>query len=113
DGWLYFSTHRGSPRVTNDQYHDKGDWILRAHPETGKAEVVAQGPVPKHCIPCSVLDPKRLVFYGGTAAGTGSEDEGIQFFAYDRRHPKGLYARPRRPARHMIFPQSTRPGSFH
>jgi hypothetical protein len=107
DGWLYFSTHRGSPRVTNDQYHYKGDWILRAHPETGKAEVVAQGPVPKHCIPCSVLDPKRLVFYGGTAAGTGSEDEGIQFFAYDVRNHKVLYAGPDGPSRYMIFAKST------
>src|SRR5262249_21395177 len=29
DGWLYFSTHRGSPRVTNDRYHYQGDWVLR------------------------------------------------------------------------------------
>ena len=34
DGWLYCSTHRGSPRVTNDKYHYKGDWIVRCHPET-------------------------------------------------------------------------------
>ncbi len=69
DGWLYFATHRGSTRVTTDKYHYKGDWIVRHHPQTGKTEVVAQGPVPKHCIPTSVLDPKRLIFYGGTAAG--------------------------------------------
>ncbi|HXG12831.1 MAG TPA: hypothetical protein VNK04_23945 [Gemmataceae bacterium] len=107
DGWLYFSTHRGSPRVTTDQYHYKGDWILRAHPQTGKAEVVVQGPVPKHCIPNSVLDPKRLIFYGGTAAGTGSEDEGIQFFAYDVKNRKLLYSGPDGPSRYMIFARST------
>ena len=31
-GWLYYSTHRGSTRVTTDEYHYKGDWILRTHP---------------------------------------------------------------------------------
>jgi hypothetical protein len=107
DGWLYFSTHRGSTKVTTDQYHYKGDWIVRVQPESGKSEVVAQGPVPKHCIPCSVLDPKRLIFYGGTAPGTGGEDEGIQFFAYDVRAKKVLYAGPNGPSRYMLFAKST------
>jgi hypothetical protein len=53
DGWLYFSTHRGSSKTTTDAYHYRGDWILRCHPETGKAEVVAEAPVEKHCIPTS------------------------------------------------------------
>src|SRR5262249_29004791 len=66
DGCIYFSTHRGSTKVTTDAYHYKGDWIVRVNVADGKAEIVAQGPVPKHCIPCSVLDPKRLIFYGGT-----------------------------------------------
>jgi len=107
DGWLYFSTHRGSPRVTNDTYHYKGDWILRADPKSGKCEVVAHGPVPKHCIPNSVLDPKRMIFYGGTAAGAGSEEDGIQFFAYDVQARKVLYAGPHGPSRYMIFSSST------
>ncbi len=107
DGWLYFSTHRGSTKVTTDQYHYKGDWVLRTNPETGKTEVVVQGPVPKHCIPNSVLDPKRLIFYGGTAAGTGGEEEGIQFFAYDVRNHKLLYSGPDGPSRYMIFARST------
>jgi hypothetical protein len=107
DGWLYFSTHRGSTKVTTDQYHYKGDWILRHHPATGRSEVVAQGPVPKHCIPNSVLDPKRLIFYGGTAPGTEGDEEGIQFFAYDVRARKVLYAGPNGPARYMIFAAST------
>ena len=106
DGWLYFSTHRGSTRVTTDEYHYKGDWILRTHPQSGKTEIVAQGPVPKHCIPCSVLDPKRLIFYGGTAPGN-SDDEGIQFFAYDVKNRKVLYSGPDGPARYMIFAKST------
>ena len=107
DGWLYYSTHRGSPRVTNDQYHYKGDWIIRTQPETGKSEIVVCGPVPKHCIPCSVLDPKRLIFYGGTAQGSGSENEGIRFFAYDLKARKVLYSGPDGPARYMIFARST------
>jgi hypothetical protein len=107
DGCLYFSTHRGSPKVTNDQYHYKGDWIVRCNPATGKVETVVCGPVPKHCIPNSVLDPKRLIFYGGTAPGSGGEDEGIQFFAYDVKNNKLLYSGPDGPSRYMIFAKST------
>ncbi|MBY0525722.1 MAG: hypothetical protein K2R98_20115 [Gemmataceae bacterium] len=108
DGCLYFSTHRGSTTVTTDQYHYKGDWIFKHHIASGKTEVVACGPVPKHCIPCSVLDPKRLIFYGGTAPGNiKSEDEGIQFFAYDTKAKKVLYAGPDGPARYMLFAKST------
>ena len=106
DGWLYFSTHRGSTRVTTDEFHYKGDWIIRTHPASGKTEVVAQGPVPKHCIPCSVLDPRRLFFYGGTAPGKGDEAD-IQFFAYDVKNGKLLYSGPDGPARYMIFAKST------
>lgn len=107
DGWLYCSTHRGSTRVTIDQYHYKGDWIVRVHPATGKAEVVVCGAVPKHCVPNSVLDPKRLIFYGGTAPGSGGEDDGIQFFAYDCKNNKLLYSGPDGPSRYMIFAAST------
>jgi hypothetical protein len=106
DGWLYCATHRGSPKVTNDTYHYKGDWIVRVNPTTGKAEVVVQAPVPKHCIPCSVLDPKRLIFYGGTAPGEGNANEG-RFFAYDIRNHKVLYAGPNGPSRYMILAKST------
>lgn len=62
DGWLYYATHRGSTGITTDKYHYKGDWILRTHPETGETQIVAHGPVPKHCIPTSVLDPDRMIF---------------------------------------------------
>jgi hypothetical protein len=107
DGWLYFSTHRGSTRTTTDQFHYKGDWIVRVHPGTGKAEVVVQGPVPKHCIPCGSLDPKRLIFYGGTAPGTGGENEGIHFFAYDVQAKKVLYDGLDGPSRYIALAKST------
>ena len=107
DGWLYCSTHRGSTTVTTDKYHYLGDWIVRVHPGTGEAELVARGPVPKHCIPNSVLDPKRLIFYGGTAPGDREDTEGIQFFAYDVKNKKLLYSGPDGPSRYMIFAKST------
>lgn len=107
DGALYFSTHRGSTKVTTDQYHYKGDWILRHSLETGKTEVVAQGPVPKHCIPASVLDPDRLIFYGGTAAGSDAEGGTIHFFAWDVKSGKALWSGPDGPARYLLFARST------
>ncbi len=107
DGWLYFATHRGSEGVTTEANHYKGDWILRCDPATGKTEVVAHAAVPKHSIPCSVLDPDRLIFYGGTAAGREVKDEGIRFLAYDLKNRKVLHAGPDGPARYMIFARST------
>lgn len=107
DGWLYCSTHRGSTKVTTDEYHYQGDWIVRIDPASGNSEVVVRGPVSKHCIPTSVLDPERLIFYGGTAPGQESDPRGIQFFAYDCKHKKLLYAGPNGPARYMIFAPST------
>ena len=106
DGWLYYSTHRGSTRVTTDQYHYKGDWILRTHPETGVTEVVTQAPVPKACIPTSVLDPDRLIFYGGTSAGD-YKDKTVTFFAYDIAKRKVRHTAIPGPARYLIFARST------
>lgn len=107
DGWLYYSTHRGSPSTTTDKHEYQGDWIFRSHPGSGKTEIVAQSPVPKHCIPCSVLDPQRMIFYGGTAAGKDAKDQGIQFFAYDLKGKKLLFAGPDGPARYMFFAPSS------
>lgn len=107
DGWLYCSTHRGSTTVTADKNHYEGDWVLRCDPKTGKSEVVVRGPVPKHCIPCSVLDGERMIFYGGTAAGTDAKDQGVQFFAYDLQAKKVLFCGPGGPARYMILATST------
>jgi len=105
DGWLYFATHRGGTRVTTDEYHYKGDWIVRHHPQKNKTEIVAHAPVPKHCIPTSVLDPKRLIFYGGTAAGNRKDP--VQFFAYDIRKRKVLHTAKNGPYRYLIFAKST------
>ncbi|MBI2806971.1 MAG: hypothetical protein HYX68_18475 [Planctomycetes bacterium] len=108
DGWLYFSTHRGGTKVTTDKYGYKGDWIIKCDPKSGKAEVVAHGPVPKHCIPNSVLDPKRMIFYGGTAIGEGGdENTRVMFFAYDVSAKKLLYSGPNGPPRYMILANST------
>ncbi|MCI0681305.1 MAG: hypothetical protein L0Y71_04305 [Gemmataceae bacterium] len=107
DGWLYFSTHRGSTTVTTDAYGYKGDWIIRCDPKTGKSEIIAHGPVPKRCIPCSVLDPDRLIFYGGTAPGSKADGGGVQFLAFDVQKRKLLYSGPDGPPRYMIFARST------
>jgi len=106
DGWLYFSTHRGSTKVTTNQYGYQGDWIIRHNPDTYVSEVIARGPVGKHCIPCSMLDPKRLIFYGGTVAGDITDKRNL-FFAYDIRNQQLLYQGYDGPARYMIFSKST------
>jgi hypothetical protein len=108
DDFLYFGTHRGSTTVTTDKYHFKGDWIVRVSPKTGKSEVVAHAPVPKHCIPTGFLDSERLIFYGGTAPGEG-KDEGnsVRFFAYDVQNRKVLCDVADGPKRAMIFAKST------
>src|SRR4029450_10917967 len=94
-------------RVTTDQYHYKGDWVLRCNPQTGASEVVMHAPVAKHCIPTSILDPQRLIFYGGTAPGTGGDEEGIQFFACDVRAKKLIYSGGDGPARCIALAKST------
>ena len=105
DGWLYFSTHRGSTRVTTDQYHYVGDWILRHHPERGVTEIVKHAPLPKQCLPTSVLDPKRLIYYAGTADGERSGV--VKFLAYDVKAGKVLYSDDHGPARYLIFSPTT------
>jgi hypothetical protein len=107
DGWLYFSTHRGSTRVTTPENHYTGDWLLRANPSTGQSEIIARGPVPNHCLPNGLLDAERLIFYGGTAPGQGGDDEGIQFFAYDLANRKMLYSGPDGPSRAILLAKST------
>ena len=87
DGWLYYGTTRGSTRVTNDANGFRGEWILRTQPGTGKTEVVRAFPVPKHCILASVLDPARIIFYGGTAAGDYRVND-VRFFAVDVKSGK-------------------------
>ncbi|RYY22230.1 MAG: hypothetical protein EOO04_16260 [Chitinophagaceae bacterium] len=95
DGWLYFSTHRGS---TNDNTTDKrgykGDHIYRVNPVNGNIEIVATYPVSKHTIPASVLDPARMIFYGGTNPGNDAADKNINFIAYDVKNRKMLKQAP-------------------
>lgn len=107
DGWLYFTTHRGSTRVTTDEHHFQGDWILRADPRTGKSEIVAHGPVPKHCLPTGLLDAQRLIYYASTAPGKEDGQDGVHFLAYDLRGRKVLYDGPNGPSRAMILSRST------
>ncbi len=107
DGWLYYSTHRGSPSTTNDQHGYKGDWVLRTHPESGATEVVARFPVPKHAIPTSVLDPERLIFYGGTAPGKDAAAQEVQFFAWDIQGKRLLLSAGGGPKRCAILSRST------
>ena len=106
DGWLYFSTHRGSTRVTIPKFHYKGDWIFRHHPETGKTEVVAHAPLPNQCLPSSILDPERLIFYAGTADGD-FKNKRVQFLAYDCKNRKVLYSDDYGPPRYAIFSSTT------
>ena len=105
DGWLYFSTHRGG--AATDKFHYRGDWLLRCRPGTGQTEVVVHAPVEKHCIPASVLDAKRMIFYGGTAAGTDAAEQRIVFFAYDVRAKKLLYSGPNGCYRYFLLANST------
>lgn len=107
DGWLYYATHRGSPRTTNDAHRYRGDWIFRTHPASGKTEIVAAQPVPKHSIPASVLDPERMRFYGGTAAGSDAPSQAVQFLAYDVRNRRVLLTADDGPKRCAIFARST------
>lgn len=102
DGWVYFATHRGASAYTTDKYHFKGDWILRYNPQTEKTETICHGPVGKESIPVSILDPERLIFYGGT------QQSGV-FFAYDVKAKKLLYqSKPGEgPYRYMMFSKST------
>ncbi len=107
DGWLYYATHRGSSNAAIDANHYQGDWILRTHPATASTQIVAHGVIPKHSIPNSVLDPKRMIFYGATAAGPDAPLQEIQFFAYDLIRRRLIHSAPRGPARYMVFARST------
>jgi len=115
DGWLYFSTHRGSTKVglaeNRRHNHFKGGYIIRFNPEQKKTEIVAHAPLQWQCIPASVLDGDRLIFYGGTADGLGEDP--AKFLAYDVRKRKLLYSDDQGPSRYMIFARSTGKLYFH
>ena len=107
DGWIYFATHRGSTGITSTAQGYNGDWIIRCHPESAKSEIVAEGVVRKHSIPTGFLDPKRMIFYAGTAPPTADKTAKIHFFAYDVVNKKVLCDVEDGPSRAMIFSKST------
>lgn len=107
DGKIYFSTHRGSPKVAADAYGYEGDHIFCTDPKTGTTEIIGIAPVSKHSIPTSVLDPERLIFYGGTAHGTNAALQGVQFVAYDCANRKVIQTNPDGPPRYLMFARST------
>jgi hypothetical protein len=112
DGWLYFSTHRGSTRVAQDPAnHFDGDWILRVHPESGEAGVVVHAPLEMQCLPTGTLDAARMIWYAGTADGLNERPP--QFLAYDVARRRTVHAGGRGPYRAMILARSTGRLYFH
>jgi hypothetical protein len=111
DGWLYFSTHRGSTRTTIPENGFTGGWILRYHPEKKTTEIVAHAPLAQQTLPTSILDPDRLIFYAGTADGTNQAEP--KFLAYDIKNRKVLYSDDYGPYRYAIFAKSTGQVYFH
>lgn len=111
DGWLYYATHRGNPREASDANGYRGDWILRTWPDPDpakvKTEIVAAYPEPKHSIPAAVLDPVRMVFYAGTAAGPDAAEKGGLFLAVDARTGRILHRAPDGFDRYAILMRST------
>jgi len=107
DGWLYYAGHRGSTRTTDDEHGFRGERICRTHSTSGETQIVTEFPVPKHVIPMGMLDPNRLIFYGGTAAGEDADRQGVQFFAYDCARRKLLCQSPDGPKRCAIWSRST------
>ncbi len=112
DGWLYFSTHRGSTRATVPENHFEGGWILRCHPETGEAGVVAAAPLPNQTLPTGHLDPERMIFYAGTADGD-REVKRVKFLAYDVEGRKIVYADDFGPYRSLVLARSSGRVYFH
>jgi hypothetical protein len=109
DGFLYYATDRGSPTVTHDGNGYRGEWILRTHRLTGETQIVATWPIVKHTIPASIVDPQRMIFYGGTAPGRDSPNQKVQFFAWDIRAGKLLHQCDDGPTRVMFLsPKSGR-----
>ncbi len=107
DGWLYYATDRGSPTVTHDANGYKGEWILRTNPKTLETQIVATHPIAKHTLPASILDPERMIYYGGTAPGKDSPNQKIQFFAFDVKKRKMLIVADDGPSRTLFLSPST------
>ena len=112
DGWLYFTTHRGSTRVAEDpKNHFEGDWLLKANPATGEAKIVAAAPLKMQCLPAGRLDPEKLVWYAGSADGLNKAEP--QFLAYDVKNGKAIYQDDHGPYRAIIVGRSTGKMYYH
>lgn len=112
DGWLYFSTHRGSTRIASHPTAQfRGDWILRHHPGTGATEVVAHAPLEMQSLPAGQLDPERLIFYIGTA--DGKNEDPPRFLAYDLEKRRVLFSSENGPSRALILSSSSGRVWFH
>ncbi|HEX5102736.1 MAG TPA: hypothetical protein VFV87_02935 [Pirellulaceae bacterium] len=107
DGWLYYATDRGSPTITDDAHGYRGEWILRTNPQTRQTQIVATHPVARHTLPASVLDPQRMIYYGGTAPGKDAANQKVQFFALDVKTGKLLIQDDDGPTRTLAFSPST------
>ncbi len=107
EGWLYYATDRGSPTVTNDRYGYKGERVMRTHPKTLRTEVLYTHPIEKHTIPASILDPERMIWYGGTSPGSDAPNQEPQFLALDVRKKKLLKVADGGFTRCVIFSSST------
>lgn len=108
DGCLYFSTHRGSTRVTTPANHFSGDWILRHDLRAGTTDVVVHAPLPNQCLPTGRLDPQRMLFYAGTADGD-YRNKHVQFLVYDVGARRVQFSADDGPYRAMILvPQTGR-----
>lgn len=91
DGWIYFSTHRGSTRVGLDpKNHFEGDWIMKVNPASGEAEIVAARPLAMQCLPTGILDQEHMVWYAGSADGLNESKP--QFLAYDIGKNETIYS---------------------
>jgi hypothetical protein len=111
EGWIYFSTHRGSTRVTTAKNHFKGDWLLRYRRSDNRTEVIAHAPLANQSLPTGWLDSKRKILYSGTQ--DGANEKKPSFLAYDVEKRKVLYTDDAGPSRALILAESTGRVYFH
>lgn len=107
DGWLYYATDRGSPTVSDDAHGYQGEHVLATDPRSGRTRIVCSYPVPKHTLPASILDPERMIFYGGTSPGRNADSLTAMFYALDVRTGRILTNAPGGFDRYVIFARST------
>lgn len=82
DGWLYLAGYRGSVGTTTAENGYKGDWLLRYHMASGKAENLGIL-VPYASVPSMEPDAAANVLYGLGVPGKTAPEQKPQFFAYD------------------------------